>query len=66
MDNMQCFFTHTINSDFVLILLFFIVDSKLTLSTGLEINLDIIPVIMTGEPLNLPVTVEFMSVIVTP
>jgi hypothetical protein len=33
---------------------------------GLEINLDVIPVIMTGGSLNLPVTAEFMPVIVTP
>jgi hypothetical protein len=34
--------------------------------SGLKINLDVIPVIMTGGSLNLPVTVEFMPVIVTP
>jgi hypothetical protein len=34
--------------------------------SGLEINLEVIPVIMTGGSLNLPVTAEFMTVIVTP
>jgi hypothetical protein len=34
--------------------------------SSLEINLDVIPVIMTGGSLNLPVTAEFMPVIVTP
>jgi hypothetical protein len=38
----------------------------LCLPTVLEINLDVIPVIMTGGSLNLPVTAEFMPVIVTP
>jgi hypothetical protein len=36
------------------------------LKAGLEINLDVIPVIMTDGSLNLPVTAEFMLVIVTP
>jgi hypothetical protein len=36
------------------------------LEAGLEINLDVIPVIMTGGPPNLTVTAEFMPVIVTP
>jgi hypothetical protein len=35
------------------------------LDAGLEINLDVMPVIMTGGSLNLPVTAEFMPVIVT-
>ena len=35
-------------------------------SAGLEINIDVIPVIMTDGSLNLPVTAEFMPVIVTP
>ena len=39
---------------------------KVCLTTGLEINLDVIPVIMTGGSLNLPVTAEFIPVIVTP
>ena len=34
--------------------------------SGLKINLDVIPLIMTGGSLNLPVTAEFMPVIVTP
>jgi hypothetical protein len=34
--------------------------------SGFEINLDVIPVIMTGGSRNLPVTEEFMPVIVTP
>ena len=36
------------------------------LTPGLEINLDVTPVIMTGGSLNLQVTAEFMPVIVTP
>ena len=39
---------------------------KQCLPPGLEINLDIIPVIITGGSLNLPVTAEFMPVIVNP
>ena len=36
------------------------------LLSGLEINLDVIPVIMASGSLILPVTAEFMPVIVTP
>ena len=36
------------------------------MNSGLEINLDVIPVIMTGGSLDLLVTAEFMPVIVTP
>ena len=42
------------------------VKSETSYYPGLEINLDVIPVIMTGGSLNLPVTAEFMPVIVTP
>jgi hypothetical protein len=36
------------------------------MNSGLEINLDVIPVIMTGGSPDLLVTAEFMPVIVTP
>jgi uncharacterized membrane protein (UPF0136 family) len=39
---------------------------KSVMDAGLEINLDVVPVIMTCGSLNLPVTAKFMPVIVTP
>ena len=40
--------------------------NKGLIAAGLEINLGVIPVIMTGGSQNLPVTAEFVPVIVTP